>query len=382
MSTETDLPDSTSQAAPVPAHFSEHFSASSLRFALAWLMPLAVGAAALMAPWAAWAAGGGFQVALALAERLPGANRSLPAVAPSRWFSTVLRSHVVLQAVLLGIGLWVATRPETAALGLWVVVALGIGVGSVTGAQGITYAHELGHSRSRVDRALGWALMASVNYSHFMVEHYRGHHPRAATHADPASARRGESLWRFLPRTLAGSLRSAWALEARQLRQLRRGWSRSALMWVTLALAVWLVFLVAVFGPAALLFWLVQSVYAIFLLETINYIEHYGLSRAEVNGKREPFGVMHAWNADHWLTNCMIANLQRHSDHHMHAWKPYPTLEALPGPQLPTGYAGCLMLATVPPLWFRVMHARLDALPTHGSSTLDTPHHAAPTDRR
>ena len=116
-------------------------------------------------------------------------------------------------------------------------------------------------------------------------------------------------------------------------------------------------------GAGALLFWLVQAAYAVFLLEAINYIEHYGLERsAGADGRPEPFAMQHAWNADHALTNCFIANLQRHSDHHMHAWKPYATLEALPGPQLPTGYAGCLFLASVPRLWFRAMQPRLAAL--------------------
>ncbi|RYF35782.1 MAG: alkane 1-monooxygenase, partial [Comamonadaceae bacterium] len=223
--------------------------------------------------------------------------------------------------------------------------------------------HELGHSKRRVDRALGWVLMASVNYSHFMVEHYGGHHPRAATLADPASARRGESLWRFLPRTLAGSWTSAWRLEGQRLHQRGKSWAASPLAWcwaVNLAVAgvIW-----AAGAPKIAAFWIGQSFFAIWLLETVNYIEHYGLQRRELaDGRREPFGMAHAWNADHLLSNSLLANLQRHSDHHMHAWKPYPELEALPGPQLPTGYAGCLLLAAIPPLWFRQMHCRLDAL--------------------
>ena len=115
-------------------------------------------------------------------------------------------------------------------------------------------------------------------------------------------------------------------------------------------------------GRAALLFWVVQSAYAVWLLETINYIEHYGLRRAVLPGGRvEAFGMPHAWNADHLISNCLLANLQRHSDHHLHAWKPYPVLAPLPGPQLPTGYAGCIWLASMPPLWFRAMHPRLAA---------------------
>jgi len=329
------------------------------RFALAWLLPVAVALAASISPWAAWATVLGHQVMLALAERMPALQHSPAAVAQTQWHRNFVRFHVPLQAALLTLGLGIVASGDHSA---WAVLALGIGVGGVTGSQGITFAHELGHSRSRLDRVLAWALMASVNYAHFMVEHYRGHHRRAATPEDPASARRGESLWRFLPRTLAGSWASAWRLEAQQLRQLDRGWARSPLLWATAAQAAWMAILAAWLGPLALLFWGVQAAYAVFLLEAINYIEHYGLERRIVAGRREPFGREHAWNADSLITNSMIANLQRHSDHHMHAWKPYAELEALPSPQLPTGYAGCLFLASVPPLWFDAMHRRLDAL--------------------
>lgn len=330
-----------------------------VRFAGAWLLPASVAAAAWVSPWAAWATVLGHQVLMALAERVPALQHSPAAVAQTAWHRACVRLHVPLQAALLALGLGIVASGEHSASA---VLALAIGVGGVTGSQGITFAHELGHSRSRLDRTLAWALMASVNYAHFMVEHYRGHHPRAATFEDPATARRGESLWRFLPRTLAGSWVSAWRLEAQQLRQLRRGWARSPLLWASAAQAAWLVLVAAWLGPLALLFWAVQSVYAVFLLEAINYIEHYGLQRRTVEGRREPFGMQHAWNADAVITNSMIANLQRHSDHHMHAWKPYAELAPLPGPQLPTGYAGCLFLASVPRLWFRAMEPRLTAV--------------------
>jgi alkane 1-monooxygenase len=329
-------------------------SLKDFRFALAWTLPLAVGVAAWHSPWAAWAVMLGIQIVLALIERATPRWRSPAAESASRpWFAWCLRAHVVWQAMLLAFGVVLAQEAAWPA-----VVALGLAVGGISGSQGITFAHELGHSKSRVDRVCAWLLMSSVLYAHFMVEHYRGHHPRAATHDDPASARLGESLWRFLPRTLGGSLVSAWLLEARQLAQRRREWHRSPLLWATVLQVLGLLLLLHFFGPAALLFWLVQAAYAVFLLEAINYIEHYGL----VRNKGEPFAMQHAWNADHALTNSLIANLQRHSDHHMHAWKPYATLDALPGPQLPTGYAGCLFLASVPRLWFAAMHPRIAAL--------------------
>lgn len=285
----------------------------------------------------------------------PGAQRSPPPVGPQPWLPWLLRLYVPLQLALLVAGLAAAPRSS------WLELAgMAFAVGFVTGGQGITFAHELGHSRSRSDRALAWTLMTSVNYSHFMVEHYRGHHARAATWDDPASARRGESLWRFLPRTLAGSLVDGWRLEAKQLKRTGRTWLASPLAWCCALNLAFVLALAATGSTKMLAFWLGQSAFAILLLETVNYVEHYGLQRAvSADGKREPFGVGHAWNADHVLSNSVLANLQRHSDHHMHAWTPYPELQPLPGPQLPTGYAGCVLLAAVPPLWFAAMDRRL-----------------------
>jgi alkane 1-monooxygenase len=333
------------------------------RFAIAWLLPLGGAAAAWASPWAAWAYMLAFVGLVALLERVPLLGRSPPPSRHTGWHRACLLLHGPLQLGLLALGVVVAAAQPADALGAMAVVALGLGVGGVTGSQGITFAHELGHSKRRLDRATAWLLMGSVLYAHFMVEHYRGHHPRAATHDDPASARRGESLWRFLPRTLAGSWASAWRLEAARLRQHRRGWGRSPLLAAMAVQALVLAALAAAFGPWALLFWVVQAAQAVLLLETINYIEHYGLQRRQgAGGRAEPFGVAHAWNADHWVTNAIIANLQRHSDHHMHAWKPFGELQALPGPQLPTGYAGCLVLASVPRWWFALMEPRLARL--------------------
>ena len=297
---------------------------------------------------------------------MPGGKRSPAAVTPQTrmtYFSAVLRVYVLLQMVLIAAGAFAAMHSD------WpVVFGIAFSVGFITGSQGITFAHEMGHSKSKLDRFCAWVLMTSVCYGHFMVEHYRGHHPRAATHDDAATSRRGESLYQFLPRTLWGSLQSAWRLEALRVVQVKTGWLHSQLAWSTLASFMVFV-LLAYYLPGqvaikVIAYFALQSVVAFVLLETVNYIEHYGLQRRAVHGKREPFGLMHAWNADHVASNSMLANLQRHSDHHMHAWKRYPTLVPLPGPQLPTGYAGCLLLAMVPPLWRSLMHSRLENLQT------------------
>jgi alkane 1-monooxygenase len=333
---------------------------SDLRFLLGLLLPALTLSSVLRDP--AHAAVGAALVwgVIAVGEALvPAWRRSPPGTQPQPALSWILRMFVPLEILLI-----VAGGAAAAHASLPTVLGLAFAVGFVTGAQGITFAHELGHSRRRADRALAWVLMGCVLYGHFMVEHYRGHHVRAATPDDPASARPGESLWRFQPRTLGGSWLHAWKLEAQFLRLRRLGWWRSPLAWCTAANLAVLAALAAAGWWGGLLFWVLQSAFAIWLLETVNYIEHYGLQRqVGADGRVEAFGVQHAWNADTVLSNSVLANLQRHSDHHVHAWKSYPELEALPGPQLPTGYAGCILLAAVPPVWFALMHRRMERAP-------------------
>jgi alkane 1-monooxygenase len=338
---------------------------SDLRFLFAWLLPglTILGLIKMPSHSAAWTLAMWWAIILVDTFML-GAQHSpapLRADVKAAYFRWISRVFVLFQMVLIAVGAYAAVHSD------W-PTALGVAfsVGFITGSQGITFAHELGHSKSKVDRFCAWVLMTSVCYGHFMVEHYRGHHPRAATPDDPASARYGESLYRFLPRTVWGGLASGWQLESQRVVQMKQSWAHSPLLWSSVISSL-LIFLPAQWLPvqAALkyiAFFILQSVIAFLLLEIVNYIEHYGLQRQTQDGKREAFGMAHAWNADHWASNSLLVNLQRHSDHHMHAWKPYATLEALPGPQLPTSYAGCLILAMLPPLWFRLMHPRIVAL--------------------
>ncbi|MES2975241.1 MAG: alkane 1-monooxygenase [Pseudomonadota bacterium] len=307
---------------------------------------------AALAALVTWVVIVGVEAFWAPARRSPRARPAHPAL------SWILRLYVPLQLAVLAAAFWAARGSD------WLtVLGLAYGVGFITGAQGITFAHELGHSPRRADRAMAWVLMACVAYPQFMVEHYRGHHVRAATHDDPASGRPGESLWRFLPRTIVGSALSAARLEAQRLRRQGRGWVASPLAWCWALNAAVALALLALGATQMLTFWLAQSAFAVWLLETVNYIEHYGLQRRTgPNGRPEPFGAHHAWNADHFISNSLLANLQRHSDHHLHAGKRYPELVALANaPQLPASYSVCLLLAAIPPWWFALMEPRLRA---------------------
>lgn len=273
-----------------------------------------------------------------------------------------LRLWVPLQLVAIGAGLW----RVAAGVSLLEGAVLAMALGTLTGAGGINIAHELVHRTRRLDRALAEILMGSVTYSWFCVEHVLGHHRRVATEADPATSRLGESFYRFLPRVLIGSAASAWALEAARCG--RRGIGSLSLQdrrlrylltlgGIYLGLGLW-------GGWAAVGFFAAQSAVAIGLLEAINYVEHYGLRR-EISeaGRVERVAPHHSWNSTHRLTGWFLFNLPRHADHHAWASRPYWMLRSWEGaPQLPLGYASMVVLALVPPLWFRLMDPRVEAI--------------------
>ncbi len=268
---------------------------------------------------------------------------------------------VPVEVALLLWGAWYVTRPEASGLEL---VGIGVAVGISGGVTGITVAHELVHRPSRVDRVLGAVLLGLVSYLHWAIEHVAGHHRRVATPEDPATARLGESLSAFMVRSIGLGFLSAWRIEA--ARNGRRG-ARSPLanrvLWGAVASGVLSAGFAAVFGARGLVYFLLQSAVAVAFLETINYIEHYGLERRLVRaGVYERVTPFHSWNAANRLTNALLFNLQRHSDHHVWPTRPYFKLRHHPeSPQLPTGYAGMALLAMFPPLWRRVMDPRVAA---------------------
>ncbi|MBH0775767.1 alkane 1-monooxygenase [Nocardia bovistercoris] len=228
---------------------------------------------------------------------------------------------------------------------------------------GINAAHELGHRVEHLERWLAKVALAQSGYGHFFVEHNRGHHVRVATPEDPASARLGESLWEFLPRSVIGGFRSAVALERERLGRLGKRWfdPRNHILqaWaMTLALFATLTLL---FGPQVLPWLLLQAVIGAALLETVNYVEHYGLLRERrANGLYRRCSARDSWNSDRLVTNVFLFHLQRHSDHHANPGRRYQTLRSsAQAPQLPAGYATMIVLAAIPPLWRSVMDKRV-----------------------
>ncbi|GAB3734348.1 alkane 1-monooxygenase AlkB2 [Silanimonas algicola] len=284
------------------------------------------------------------------------------AFARSRWFRglTVLALPVHL-GVLAWSGWWFAgTDLSAVAMAGWL-----LSQGVVGGVLAINTAHELIHKDGRFEQSVGGLLLASVGYHGFKVEHIRGHHVHVSTPEDASSARYGQSVWHFLPRALFHNTRNAWVLEAQRLHRLglpALHWRNELVGWT----AAWLAMaagMTAWLGPAGLLFFLLQGLFAAGSLEIINYIEHYGLERRKLpDGRYERTTHLHSWNSDYRLSNLMLFQLQRHSDHHAFPKRPYAILRHhADSPQLPGGYASMFVLALVPPLWFRIIHPRVRA---------------------
>ena len=268
-----------------------------------------------------------------------------------------------------GAFVWLA-RPEWIGvdeLSTFGKLGLAISIGCIGGI-GINTAHELGHKKESHERWLSKIALAQSFYGHFYIEHNRGHHVRVATPEDPASSRLGENFYQFWPRTVWGSLKSAWRLEKKRYARkdkhpyrigndVLNAWLMSAVLWGVL---------MAVLGVGILPYLVIQAIVGFSLLEVVNYMEHYGMLRQKVGvGERQRYERVdpsHSWNSNNIATNVLLYHLQRHSDHHANPTRRYQALRDYEeSPVLPTGYAGMIVLSIVPAIWRRVMDPRVAA---------------------
>jgi len=236
-------------------------------------------------------------------------------------------------------------------------------MGFMCGVVGINVGHELGHRPERWQQFLGEILLLTSLNTHFLPYHNAGHHRNVATPEDSATARKNEPLFLYWFRSHFGSYVEAWSLENERL----KGEGRVSFHWrnrmVIYSLANVLVLggIYVFYGQTVFIAFLGAAVLGIVLLETVNYIEHYGLLRKrKENGRYEAVRHQHSWNSDHPIGRTLLFNLSRHSDHHYNGSKKYQILKSHPSsPKMPTGYPGMMLLALVPPLWFWVMNRRL-----------------------
>ena len=275
------------------------------------------------------------------------------------YYNIITKAFIPSQYIMTMLGCYLATRdnvPMADRIGLTVSVGALNGIAIVTG-------HELGHKHERHNRIGAMLALAPTYYTHFAVEHNFGHHKRVSTPEDPASSRMGESFWKFLPRTVIGGFKSAVKIEKERLaRKGKSFWSKDNELLQGWAISGAVLGAAAVVGGRRSLPFLAgQAAYGASLLEVINYIEHYGLMRQkDANGKYERTLPEHSWNSNQVVTNLVLYQLQRHSDHHANPTRSFQALRHFEdAPQLPGGYASMLIPAYIPSWWYKIMDERV-----------------------
>ena len=281
------------------------------------------------------------------------------------WYRAITVLWVPLQIITVFGILAYVTRTDH--LNLFEEWALFATFGILSGTIGIVYAHELMHQRPKYERWLADIALGSVLYGHFRSEHLLEHHRYVATPRDAVTARYNEHFWRFFPRVLRASLVSAFKAEKAMLARKGLHWTHhSNPFWRYWALELGFAILAfAIGGWWGVFLFTVQAFWAVFQLELVNYVEHYGLTRKYLgDAKYEHVKPRHSWNAAHRASNWLLINLQRHSDHHYKPDRRYPLLQNYSedeAPQLPYGYPVMTMAALSPRLWRRIMNPRVDA---------------------
>lgn len=337
-----------------------------------WLSLGALPMAALGMAWGGWAV---FLMPLytwglyALLDALLGLNSDNADLETSEvdlfWYRVITIIWFPVQFVILLMMLWYV--PQAGHLNILEKLALFFGMGVMSGTIGIVYAHELMHQKDPLERWLGDLLLASVLYSHFRSEHLKVHHLYVGTPRDPVTARYGEGFHRYFLRVLRQCPASAWRAEVAMLA--RKGaspWTAANPFLRYAVLQGGMVLLALIVGGwAGLFFFVFQAVVAIWQLELVNYVEHYGLTRQHLgDGHYDHVLPRHSWNAAHKASNWLLINLQRHSDHHFKPSRRFPLLQNYApeeAPQLPYGYPVMTTMALIPSVWRRVMNPRVKA---------------------
>ncbi len=275
-------------------------------------------------------------------------------------FNILLYTHVPLLYALVGYALY---KVQYQNLTYVEMVGMIFNVGIMLGAYGINVGHELGHRTNKFEQFLAKTLLLPSLYQHFFIEHNRGHHKNVATDLDPASARLGEPIYIFWFRTVFGSYKNAWHLENERLKKDGKPIISvdNEMVRYHMYQGLYLATIWAIFGTLPLVFAVLFAIVGFLLLETVNYIEHYGLRRQQLpNGRYEAVMPRHSWNSDHELGRIFLYELTRHSDHHYKATRKYQNLRHFDeSPQLPFGYPLSMLMSLVPPLWFKVMDKRI-----------------------
>lgn len=276
-----------------------------------------------------------------------------------RLFDWMLYINLPIIYIILFYALNIVTTTD---FSLFELIGIILTTGIVLGSNGINVGHELGH-RFTYERFIGKALLLPSLYMHFYIEHNFGHHLKVATKEDPATSKYNQTVYYFWITSCIGQYISAWRIQLNLLRQNNKHFFsiQNDMLWYIIITSLYLFFIYQLYELNGLLFVIMSGIVGFLLLETINYIEHYGLLRLKKSsGRYERVKEIHSWNSNHTLGRIMLYELTRHSDHHHRASKKYQILDHHDSsPQLPFGYPTSMVLSLFPPLWFMIMNKRV-----------------------
>jgi len=252
---------------------------------------------------------------------------------------------------------WMIFIYEIPNMNIYDLINNSLNLGLTGGVIGINCAHELGHRRKKWQQTFAKTLLFANLYTQFFYEHNKGHHKNVGTLNDPTTSRYGESLYKFIPRSVLQGWFSAYKIES-----IENSYFRNPVLLFTI-LQIALIALSYFWNPWTPFGILLSACLAVYMLESVNYIEHYGLTRQKIEGVYEKVSEEHSWNSHQFYSRIHLFDLPLHSHHHLDISKPFHQLESLKNaPHLPMGYAATVLLAMVPPIWFSKMNPMIDAL--------------------
>ena len=339
------------------------------KYIFAYLMPLM---AIIGLEWRGWWSPGSFYIAFVLIpvveiffkgtdKNLDDAQKELKS--NQSFFNYLLYLNVPLLYFVLIYSFFVVKNNDFSRMeGIGMILNVGV----VLGTLGINVAHELGHRQHKFDIILSKILLIPSFYMHFYIEHNLGHHKHIATPKDPATALLNENVYFFWIKSVFKSYLNAWKLEAKRLSKNNFSfWSfHNQMIQFVIIQVIYLIVIYYFGGMKCLIFLFLSGLVGILLLESVNYIEHYGLLRKIMsNGKYEPVMPKHSWNSNHELGRIFLYELTRHSDHHYKSTIKYQALSHHDeSPQLPFGYPGAILIALIPPIWFSIMNKKVQEI--------------------
>lgn len=262
--------------------------------------------------------------------------------------------------IVFGLLYWSLSNVSSLDYSLLELVGLSYSIGILLATNAINVAHELGHRKSLFERTLSKILYMPCLYMHFYIEHNYGHHQKVATPEDGATAKYNQTVYSFWVSSVIKQYFDAWKKQKELLRSFESGFYsfKNDMLWYLIIQSIYLASVYIVFSLKALVFAIIVGVISFLFLETINYIEHYGLRRFKTaSGRYERVKEIHSWNSNHSIGRIVLYELTRHSDHHFRASKKYQVLDSYEeSPELPYGYPSSIILSLVPPLWFRTVN--------------------------